>query len=101
MCYLKTEKHVEAQKNCDKALEIDPKNEKGLFRRGQAYFGQKDFELAKADFLKLLEIDPNNSVAKSQLVNVNIKLKAHREAEKMKYKNMFERFAQRDSEVSN
>lgn len=100
MCYLKTEKHIEAQKNCDKALEIDPKNEKGLFRLGQAHFGQKDFEMAKLDFLKLLEIDPNNSVAKSQLANVNIKLKAHREAEKVKYKNMFERMAQQDSEVS-
>lgn len=100
MCHLKTENFVEAQKNCDKALELDAKNEKGLFRRGQAYFGQKDYHLAKKDFTQLLEIDPNNSAAKSQLVNCGIKMKAHHEEEKMKYKNMFERFAQRDSEVS-
>lgn len=99
MCYLKIHNYTEAQKNCDKALELDAKNEKGLFRRGQAYFGQKDFELAKVDFSKLLEIDPSNSAAKSQLVNCNIKMKEHHDEEKMKYKNMFDIFAKRDSEV--
>lgn len=99
MCYLKIGNYIETQHNCDKALEIDPKNEKGLFRRGQAYFGMKDYELSIKDFLRLLEIDPNNSAAKSKIVECNAKIKEHKENEKKKYKNMFEIFAKRDSEV--
>ena len=34
-CYLKLENHQEVIENCEKALEIDPKSSKGLFRKGQ------------------------------------------------------------------
>ena len=33
MCHLKTGSNLEAMSQCDKALEMDEKNEKGLFRR--------------------------------------------------------------------
>lgn len=34
-CYLKLENYQEVIQNCEKALEIDPKSSKGLFRKGQ------------------------------------------------------------------
>lgn len=34
MCHLKQSSDVEAVHSCDEALQLDPKNEKGLFRRG-------------------------------------------------------------------
>lgn len=100
MCHLKLSNFIDAQRYCDKALEIDAKNEKGLFRRGQALVGQMDFELAIRDFAKLLEIDPNNQAAKSQLLSCQTKIKQHRDKEREKYKNMFEIFAKQDIAVS-
>lgn len=35
MCHLKDEIYHEVATNCDKALELDENNVKGLFRRGQ------------------------------------------------------------------
>lgn len=100
MCHLKLLNYIDAQRYCDKALEFDEKNEKGLFRRGQAYIGQMEFEVAMRDFAKLLEIDPNNQAAKSQILVCQTKIKQHREKEREKYKNMFEIFAKQDIAVS-
>jgi hypothetical protein len=33
LCHLKLQEHVESRDQCDKALKLDPSNEKGLFRR--------------------------------------------------------------------
>ncbi|CAG2183622.1 unnamed protein product, partial [Oppiella nova] len=71
-------------------------NEKGLFRRGQAYFGQKDYDLARNDFNAVLQLDPNNKAAKNQLVLSLNAIKAQLEKEKTTYRNMFERFAKQD-----
>ena len=38
MCYLKMKEDVEAVHSCDEALQLDPKNEKGLFRRATVGF---------------------------------------------------------------
>jgi FK506-binding protein 4/5 len=99
MAYLKLDNYSEAIKNCDKALGIDPKNEKGLFRRGQAYFGQKDYDLAKNDFNAVLQLDPNNKAAKNQLLSCINAIKAQLEKEKSTYRNMFDIFAKQDREV--
>ena len=38
MCALKISNDFEARKHCNKALWLNPKNEKGLFRRGQVHY---------------------------------------------------------------
>ncbi|KAL0273021.1 UNVERIFIED_CONTAM: hypothetical protein PYX00_005798 [Menopon gallinae] len=100
LVHLKLNQCYEAKMECDKALELDPQNVKGLFRRGQAYLEIGEPEKAKADFEAVLKIEPTNKLAASQIVACCNKIKQHREKEKKIYSNMFEKFARRDKEVS-
>ena len=47
MCKLKQGKYEDAMWDCDKALELDPENVKGLYRRCCVYTAKLDAELAK------------------------------------------------------
>lgn len=98
MTYLKLNKPLEVIANCDLALGLDAKNEKGLFRRGQAFLAVKEFDKAKEDFESVLATDPNNKAAKNQLAVCNAAIRAHIEKEKQTYKNMFATFAKQDDE---
>ncbi|CAG2053396.1 unnamed protein product [Timema podura] len=99
MCYLKLTENLEARDECDKALELDPNNIKGLFRRGQAWLGMVEPEKAKADFEMVLKLEPNNKAAANHYSLCLVKLKEQKSREKKIYANMFEKFAQRDREV--
>lgn len=83
------------------ALELDNNNEKGLFRRGEAHLAVNDFELARADFQKVIQLYPSNKAAKVQLVTCQQKIREQHEKEKKMYANMFQRLADRDLRVSN
>nr|CAD7425145.1 unnamed protein product [Timema monikensis] len=98
MCYLKLTENLEARDQCDKALELDPNNIKGLFRRGQAWLGMVEPEKAKADFEMVLKLEPNNKAAANHYSLCLVKLKEQKSREKKIYANMFEKFAQRDRE---
>ncbi|XP_072034788.1 peptidyl-prolyl cis-trans isomerase FKBP4-like [Amphiura filiformis] len=92
MSHLKVDDYMEAIRSCDKALEVDESNEKGLFRRGQARAAMKDWELAKVDFSKVLEHDPNNKAAKNQVAICAHHIKQFKEKERKMYSNMFSKF---------
>lgn len=83
------------------ALELDSNNEKGLFRRGEAHLAVNDFELARADFQKVIQLYPSNKAAKVQLVTCQQKIREQHEKEKKMYANMFQRLADKDLKVSN
>ncbi|XP_076326507.1 peptidyl-prolyl cis-trans isomerase FKBP4-like [Tachypleus tridentatus] len=97
MCYLKVDNNKEAISSCDKALEKDPNNVKGFFRRGQARMGLKDYDIAKEDFEMVLKLDNNNKAARNQIVLCNNKIKEYKQREKNTYRNMFEKFAEQDA----
>nr|XP_033807616.1 peptidyl-prolyl cis-trans isomerase FKBP4 isoform X1 [Geotrypetes seraphini] len=99
MCHLKLKDYLPALENCCKALEIDSNNEKGLFRRGEAYLSVNDFELARADFQKVLQLYPSNKAAKVQLAACQQKIKEQHEKEKKMYANMFQRLIEKDAKV--
>lgn len=97
LCYLKLEDYTEARNCCDKVIETDPLNEKGLFRRGQAYLGMNDFDLALKDFSSVLNIDSNNKAALNQIAACNCKIKQQKAKDKQIYGNMFAKFAAKDN----
>ncbi|XP_078402929.1 peptidyl-prolyl cis-trans isomerase FKBP5-like isoform X1 [Cetorhinus maximus] len=97
MCYLKLNEHLKAVESCDRALEIDQANEKALYRRGEARLCANEFDLAKADFQKVLQVNPENKAAKTQIVLCQNRMKEHHERNKKIYANMFQKFADRDS----
>jgi len=56
-CLLKMEKPSLAVASCDKALELDPKLVKAIFRRGQGNAALKEFDEAIKDFTRCTEVD--------------------------------------------
>ncbi|XP_004456251.2 peptidyl-prolyl cis-trans isomerase FKBP4 [Dasypus novemcinctus] len=99
MCYLKLQAFSAAIENCNKALELDGNNEKGLFRRGEAHLAVNDFDLARADFQKVLQLYPSNKAAKAQLVICQQRIRKQLAREKKLYANMFERLAEEESKA--
>ena len=88
-CCLKTKDYRKAIDSCNKALGLDAKNEKGLFRMAQAYFGISEFEDAIKYFKIVTEVNPANKDALNQLALSQQKLKESHENEKKLYAKMF------------
>ncbi|XP_007534316.1 peptidyl-prolyl cis-trans isomerase FKBP5 isoform X1 [Erinaceus europaeus] len=97
MCYLKLREYTKAVECCDKALGLDSANEKGLYRRGEAQLFMNEFESAKGDFEKVLEVNPHNKAARLQISMCQKKAKEHNERDRKIYANMFQKFAEQDA----
>jgi len=98
LCYLKTNEPHLARDECTKALELDPQNEKALFRRGQAHIGLASPEIAIKDFQEVLKIQPKNTAASKQILVCQSLIKKQLDKEKKLYANMFDKFAQEDKQ---
>ncbi|KAG8190375.1 hypothetical protein JTE90_022019 [Oedothorax gibbosus] len=98
-CYLKLERYDEVVQSCEKALEIDPKNAKGLFRKGQAHLALKDYEQARNCFVKVLETDSTNKAAQKNLYVCKEFIRKQLESEKKMYQNMFKKMAEQSMDA--
>lgn len=98
LCYLKLDNFVDTIKVCDKVLEIDAKNEKALFRRGQAKMSINDCTDALVDFEILRNAYPGNKAAKHNINLCQEKMKKQNLKDKSVYNNMFEKFVRQDEE---
>ncbi|XP_049870545.1 FK506-binding protein 59 isoform X2 [Pectinophora gossypiella] len=92
--------HFEAKDHASKALNLDEKNVKGLFRRGQALLGLGEAEQALKDFQKVVEAEPTNKAAANQVIVCRAAIKNQKQKEKALYANMFDKFAKHDTEVT-
>lgn len=89
-CMLKENKWDEAKEQCDKVIEIEENNPKALFRRGQAYLGKCDFDLALLDLNKVAKLEPNDKGVANELVKVQKARQNSVQKEKKLYGRMFQ-----------
>lgn len=64
LCFMKINKNVEALADMNKSLSLNDKYVKGFLRRANLYIKLNDFEQARYDFNKVLELEPGNMEAK-------------------------------------
>ncbi|CAF2404217.1 unnamed protein product [Rotaria sp. Silwood2] len=96
LCYLKLNDYVECIQACEKALEVDPKNEKCLFRRGQCQLSMSNFDEAMKDFQEVLKLNPSNSAAKQSVQKCREEMKAYHQKEKQLYASIFAKMAKQN-----
>ncbi|GLT55360.1 hypothetical protein SLA2020_284910 [Shorea laevis] len=99
-CKLKLKEYKQAEKLCTKVLELESRNVKALYRRGQAYIQLADLDLAEFDIKKALEIDPNNRDVKLEYKTLKEKLKEFNKKQAMFYGNMFAKLNKVESQES-
>ncbi|XP_006900073.1 PREDICTED: sperm-associated antigen 1 [Elephantulus edwardii] len=64
-----------AFQDCEKVLALDPGNLKALLRRATTYKNQNKLQEAVEDLRKVLEVEPDNDLAKKNLLEVEGELK--------------------------
>lgn len=99
LCHLKLGEHAECIRACDKALELDSKNEKCLFRRGQSYMAMSGYEDAIKDFQAVLKLNAANTAASQQIQACRDHLKAYQQKEKQLYANIFAKMSKSSEKV--
>lgn len=89
--YIKWRKFKEARESANKALAIESCNVKALFRRGTARFELDEWDTAKQDFVRVLELDPTNEAARAALANLTHQAAVQAAQDRKRFHNMFGR----------
>ncbi|XP_077582562.1 peptidyl-prolyl cis-trans isomerase FKBP5 isoform X2 [Stigmatopora nigra] len=97
LCFLRIQDLSLVVENCNKVIEIDSCNEKALYRRGEGRLLKNEFHLAMVDFKSVLQVNPSNQAARTQIVNCQKKMKEHHELDKKTYAHMFQKLAEKDA----
>lgn len=98
LCHQKLNQQDETKDACNEALNIDSKNVKALYRRGQSKLSLGDLERALEDFDAVREIEPENKAALNQVTICKQKIKVYNEQQKKVFANMFTKFARSDKQ---
>eukprot|EP01105_Mastigella_eilhardi_P025338 TRINITY_DN6871_c0_g1_i2.p1 TRINITY_DN6871_c0_g1~~TRINITY_DN6871_c0_g1_i2.p1 ORF type:complete len:496 (+),score=220.68 TRINITY_DN6871_c0_g1_i2:60-1547(+) len=97
-CKVLTKEWPEVLENCKKALEIESTNVKALLRRGKAYSGTDDWELAERDFNSVLTQQPDNAEAKKELALLNKKIARQNARDKKTFAGLFQKLGKLEQE---
>jgi len=89
MCHIKLKEYQKALDSCEKALQIDSRNVKGLWRRGVARTELGFWTEAKRDFTEALTIEPENKSIQQSMNRLKALMKKQDEIERERYKKLF------------
>lgn len=88
-CSLELAQPARAIKYARKAIGIDPRNAKALYRMGKAYMKQGEFDRSREMFKKAQRCEPNNKAINDALKDLEKKVEQFRSLEKERCKRMF------------
>jgi FK506-binding protein 4/5 len=91
-------RYADAAAQCTKCLAADPTNIKALFRRGKATNALGDWEGAKPDLKKALELDPANADVQREMAAVQEQERRQLKADKARYGGLFAKLAKMEEE---
>ncbi|TEB17657.1 hypothetical protein FA13DRAFT_1650020 [Coprinellus micaceus] len=66
---MRLEEHGYALSDATEAIRLDPKYVKAYYRRATCHLQLMKYQLAVADFKKVLALEPHNDTVRSQLVS--------------------------------
>ena len=78
LCYQKLNKNVEALRDSNQSIKLNPFYARGYIKRGNVYMELKMFDDARADFQKAKDLDPNISGVEGYLNDANKKAESAR-----------------------
>ncbi|CAH3148927.1 unnamed protein product, partial [Porites evermanni] len=88
-CSLELAQPARAIKYAKKAIGIDPRNAKALYRMGKAYMKEGEFDRSREWFKKAQRYEPNNKAINDALKDLEKKVEQFRSLEKERCKRMF------------
>ncbi|XP_026328109.1 peptidyl-prolyl cis-trans isomerase D isoform X2 [Hyposmocoma kahamanoa] len=88
-CYRRLEDNVSCIKYCTEVLHIDPRNDKALYRRGQANFALKNYDLALSDLRQAEKVSPNDKAILKLLNEVRRSNKIYNDMQKQRLSKFF------------
>jgi len=88
--YIQLKDLKKAFDEANKALVIDPKSVKALWRRGTVAMELGDLEAAKTDFENATRLDPGNKSVRTSLANLNKRILEQKKQEAVTLKRMFD-----------
>ena len=71
LCYQKLNKNVEALRDSNQSIKLNPFYARGYIKRGNVYMELKMFDDARADFQKAKDLDPNVTGVEAYLSSAN------------------------------
>merc|ERR1712130_163478 len=91
LCHLKSREFAECIKSCNKALRIDKRHVKSIYRRGQAFSYNGENAQALYDLKHALKLSPDDKSIAKLVAVVKRRVQKQKRKEKNLFKGMFDR----------
>ncbi|CAG9571630.1 unnamed protein product [Danaus chrysippus] len=88
-CQCRLRDYRAALTSCDQVLHMDPRNEKALYRRGQANYALKNYEAALSDLKLADKVSPRNKAVRKLLEEVRASNKHYNDIQKQRLAKFF------------